>query len=303
MTTRKKRRQRKWQRELAAHPKIVEQKRRLIARKRELDTDEQFIIEEARLQGEFEKFFAKYPKPLKEFFRQFSSFYGFRLGQIKQFLDSLSDERLRRLLNRYIAFVSRFGVQFKFHERQPRFRRDVLIPYGSKFHVRMVKRHFEPGQGSIDQDAQFGDSFESERINIPPAVQEQITSGKVKFVEFEDESWSSALNELEHFAYYPEGLTFVLHQAEQPYLLCLIGEKVSDKLWRQASPVKTALLKKSLGRGTAGRRRDPKRLRESIKIRQRGGPLKGKITQNDKLKKPIESGQAYLSRVGKLLRP
>jgi hypothetical protein len=146
-------------------------------------------------------------------------------------------------------------------------------------------------------------SFESERINIPPAVQEQITSGKVKFVEFEDESWSSALNELEHFAYYPEGLTFVLHQAEQPYLLCLIGEKVSDKLWRQASPVKTALLKKSLGRGTAGRRRDPKRLRESIKIRQRGGPLKGKITQNDKLKKPIESGQAYLSRVGKLLRP
>jgi hypothetical protein len=293
MATRNMRRPKKWRRELAKHPKVIEQNRRRAARKRELDTDKQFLLEEERLQRQFEKFFTKYPKKLKQFFHRFPSFYGFRLGQIKLFLDALGNLPLRRLLNRYIKFASRFGVQFRFQERRPHFQREILIPWGSKFHVRMVEKQFVPGDG---------DSVESGRVNIPPAVQEQINSGNVKVVLIEDEDWSSALNELEHFAYYPEGLTFVVHHAEQPYLLCLVGEKVSDKAWRQASRVKTALLKKSLGRGTAGRPSDLKRLREAIKIRQRGGPLKGKIKQNDELKNPVESEQAYLSRVGKSLQ-
>lgn len=302
MTRQKIERQEKWRRELAQHPKIIEQKRRLAARERELEADKQFLLEEARLQGQFEQSLAQYPKRLEEFFRRFSSFYGFRLGQIKQFLDSLGDVPLSQLFRRYNKFVSRFGVQFTFHQRQPHFRRKILIPWGCKFYVQIVKGHFASSNGYVDEDAPFGDSFESDWVKVPPAVQQQVASGNVKFVFVEDEHWSSALNELEHFAYYPEGLTFVLHQAEQPYLLCLIGEKVSDKLWRQASRVKTALLKKNLGRGAAGRPPDIKRLRETIKIRQRNGPLKTKINLNNELKKPFESAQAYLSRVGKSLR-
>ena len=143
-------------------------------------------------------------------------------------------------------------------------------------------------------------------MTVPSGLEKLIASGKGKFVLFEDEYSSSVLSGLEYFANYSEGLTFVVHAAEQPYLLCLIGEKVSDKVWKQASTARSELLRECFNRAKAGRPPDIPRLCRTINLRTRPGSLESKISVPDELQKDIlkrfRSEQSYVSRVGAALR-
>jgi hypothetical protein len=176
--------------------------------------------------------------------------------------------------------------------------------------VKLVGEHFEPAAGypgkqeqvQMGIDAPYDHYFEADRMEVPPGLEKLVTSGKAKFVLIEDESWSSALSKLEYFANYPEGLTFVVHEAEQPYLLCLIGEKVSDKVWKQGSRARNALQKKYFNRGKAGRPPNIPRLRRTIKQRKSPGALKSKIILEDNPDKKLSSEQSYSSRVGAAVR-
>jgi hypothetical protein len=170
----------------------------------------------------------------------------------------------------------------------------------------LVGGHFEPAEGYPGGDVPYDYYYEADRMEVPPGLEKLVASGIAKFVLIEDESWSSSLSKLEYFANYPEGLTFVVHEAEQPYLLCLIGEKVSDKVWKQGSRARSALLRKYFDRGKAGRRPSIPRLRRAIKLRTRPGSLKSKIIVPDE---PVENvrtrfrnEQSYVSRVGAALR-
>jgi hypothetical protein len=215
-----------WRRELRRHPMVIEMERRMRTRRRGLEKDPQFLLETERLQSQFENALGQYPKSLGEFFRQFSYPIGARLGRLENFFTSPDNEPLKALLKRYVKYVARFGVVFRLRKGRPHFPWELQVPWGSKFHVRLVNEHFEPATGYPGGDAPYEDFFESERLEVLPVLQKHIASGKAKFVRIDDESLSSVLSKLEDFAYYAEGLTFVLHNAQQPYLLCLIGEKV-----------------------------------------------------------------------------
>jgi hypothetical protein len=287
-----------WRDEAKRHPKVIALNRLLANRKNELARDKQFVIETARLQPRLEEALAKHEKHMRVFFRTFSYPIGVRLIEVKKFLENLERKQLKNLLGRYLKYVARFGTVFRLRSKRPHFRLEYLIPWGSKFHVRLVKGHFEPADGYHGDEEPFEYFFESDRLKVPSVLGKHIASGKAKFVRIDDVSWSSALSRLEYFAYYPEGLTFVLHNAEQPYLLCLIGEKVTDSIWREASRVRSALLRASFERGKAGRPTNIPRLREAIRTRNRPGLLKGNITPE----KSFYSEQSYISRVGSTLR-
>ena len=89
-------------------------------------------------------------------------------------------------------------------------------------------------------------------MNILEKLEKLIEVGKAKFVQIDDKDGSSVLTELEAFAYDADSLTFICHRAEQPYIICLVGEKVSSQLWREAAPAIHSLQRKYFGREGGG---------------------------------------------------
>lgn len=292
-----------WRHELKYHPKVRERNRRLSFRKRELGKDEQFVLLTERLRSRFENALTKHGSILVHFLRKYGYPAGPCLAEALEFLNNdVKNTSLKALLRGYLTYAARFGVRFRLAGKRPHFHLEYLVPWGSKFHVKLVREQFEPVGAYPGDDEQFEDYFEADRMTLPASLEKLIASSKGKFALIEDVSWSSALSRLEYFASFPEGLTFVVHDAERPYLLCLIGEKVTDDDWKKASPARSALLRKYFNRGKAGRRRNIRRLREAIKLRKRPGPLKNKVVPHGDEAKFFDSGYAYLSRLGKELR-
>jgi hypothetical protein len=292
-----------WRKQLKKHPIVRETTRRLASRKRELNKDKQFILETAKLKIDLKNFLAKREAHVRSFFHKFGEPVGPRLREARQFVRSIKSKKLKGVLGDYIKYAARFGVWFRLRGKS--FRLKYEIPWGTKFHVKLVEEHFEPADGQAG-GGPYEYYFEADRMTVPDGLEKLIVSGKGKFVLIEDEHSSSALSELEYFANYPEGLTFIVHAAEQPYLLCLIGEKVSDKVWKQASTARSELLRECFKRAKAGRPPDISRLRRTIDLRSRPGSQKSKISvpdepQKDTLKRFL-SEQSYISRVGAALR-
>jgi hypothetical protein len=291
-----------WQHELKRHPMLLALEQARHKKQFQLRHDKQFVLESERLRTSLEKALVANPRIVREFFRQFSRPVGVRLKHVHAVLQGLESRKLRALFERYIVHVARFGVVMWPHKTRARFLTEVLVPWGARFHVRLIGGHFEPAKMRVDPDTPFEYFFESDDVRIPEIAETQIKKGRIKFAQIEDQEWSSVLSKLEYFAYDPESLTFVLHNAEQPYLFCLIGEKISDETWRRASKIRSAFLKQCYGRGTAGRPPNIPRLRESIKLRKSAGPLKDKVTPSGDEAKSFHSAYSYLSRLGKQLR-
>lgn len=294
---------RDWRQELEKHPKLVELKRRLSLKKRELKNDKEFVIETAKLRNALEAALLKYPKPAATFFRDFSDPTGMHRSKAREFLDGLRSRKLKLLLGRYLRYVARFGVVLRLKRGRPRFEEEYVIPWGIRFHVRLTEDHFEPVDGYPgDEDTPFEYFFESDKVETWPTLSKQMSLGRAKFVQIEDSERASIISRLEDFAYYPEGLTFIFHNADQPYLFCLVGEKVTNEIWRDASRVVSSFLRTHFNRGKAGRPRNLTRFRKEIMNRKKPGPLKAKLPGKEGTEKDFLSAQVYSARVGRAIR-
>jgi len=291
-----------WRHRLKKNPKLIELTRRLAARRRELNADKEFITETEKLSDKFEQALTQFPKPLNAFFRHFSYPVGTRLPKLKDFLKSVENARLRELLIQYVKYVARFGAVIRLRNNRPRITVEYLIPWGLTFHVRLVKGHFEPAKRNSDENTPSEYFFESETVEMPPALRKQMKSSKVKFVKIDDNKWSSILSKLEYFAYDPSCLTFILHNAEQPYLFCLVGEKATYDLWKKTGKVVTAFTREQFNREKAGRPKNLDRFRHAIQLRKQPGQKKQNLAVCGDSEKDFKSQQSYSARVGKSLR-
>jgi hypothetical protein len=200
------------------------------------------------------------PQTVAEFFGRFGYPSPRTAAKAREYLKEVGGSALRRTLLNYLEYASRFGVYMKYWPRHHKFRLISIPPRGSKFRVRLVNDHFESITAPLPEEA-YMDYFEDEGLTVGQDLQAQIDRGAAKYIEIEDEALSSVFSELEEFGYSPEAITFVLHKAERPYLLCLIGEKVTQPEFRNAGTVVSALNRKHYGRGKGGRPRD--RVRET----------------------------------------
>ena len=79
------------------------------------------------------------------------------------------------------------------------------------------------------REAAFVETSSSEAVNVPSPTKELIDAGKATYVRIDDHGRYSILKELEDIAYKDEGVAIIHHHAEQPYFVCIFGEKTKKK--------------------------------------------------------------------------
>jgi hypothetical protein len=269
---------------------------------KKLNRSKPFLVETEKLTRLLENALTRQPEYVRAFFRLFGYPTG-RPKAIRTFLSKAPDERTRNVLRTYPGYVARFGVVLKLRYKSPRFRAYPLPLWGSTFHVRIRGGKLLPVLPYPGGDEPYVYFFESNPEGAPAFFQQLIKSGAGKLVEIDDEDGSSILTRLEVFAYAPDVITFVVHQAEQPYLFCLIGGSITNDIWRDAGKVVTAFQKKLAGRGKAGRPPDIKRLKTTHRLLRKKGPKKN-VAVDVSLgedEKHFSSSQSYVSNVVKSL--
>jgi hypothetical protein len=99
----------------------------------------------------------------------------------------------------------------------------------------------------------FVEDFASPNLAVSESMQELIDSGKATFVKIDDGPGYSLLKDLESFAYRDDGVALFYHNAEQPYLGCISGEKMKKELLAQMCTTITKFQQEHFGRTKGGR--------------------------------------------------
>jgi hypothetical protein len=259
-----------------------------------LENDALFVSETEALQERFEAAYLSKRKTVDSFLSQFRLPSPFHQAKVQRFLDA-TPPKMAALLRKYVHYASRFNVYFV--RRQNSFEWRVMPEFGWKFRANQRDGRLE-ASGHVPEDSPPSDYFEALTLEIPVAFQTLMDEKAAKFVQIDDVSGASVLNDIENFAYHSDGITFIVHNAERPYLYCLVGEKATKALWDKAGKGITAF-QRQFGRGKGGRPKTnvglEKTIREALK---QPGRKKEKAVQ---LMSSIAtaSGQSYISRVGK----
>jgi hypothetical protein len=290
----------RWRNALRRHPRLVLIRQTQRARWSELSGDAKFLIENEGLVSALEKALAKAPRRVTRFFSRYSPPAPRRRSETLAYIQSVPNKKLRKLFRRYLRYVARFGVALHIGKRKPHFKFEVLLPPGRKFHVRLSGNHLCPARKDHESDAYF-DLVESDAIEALPGIEKLIKAGHCKFVRVDDREAASVFSELEEFAYFPEGFTFVAHFAEQPYLLCLVGEKATNVAWRAAGRVIHAFQREYYRQEKAGRPADVSKLKRALRLLRKQGALKDKAIDLEPTANPWSS-QVYFARIRSKLK-
>lgn len=270
------------------------------ARKRSLEKDKEFVAATARVKWKLNSLRAKLPAIVNSFLDQCGYLtLMLRPDRVRALLDEVKNPEAADVLREYMNYCMRFQVCMLRTKRS--FRIIPMAPFKHMFHVGMVKGKLRASDPLVraEREPVYSDLYES-KLELPPNV--SAFADTVNFVRLEDESGRSVLNEIEAFAYDPERLTFIMHKAQHQYLYCLIGENIStDKAWKQAGKLVTALQKVWCSRSKAGRPSDFSKMKKVIAARRQTRPLKefAARTAAGTLSKDVATVQSYVSRLAK----
>lgn len=232
---------------------------------KKLESDDQYIMRRGAIEKRLEDAYKTNPGTIKDFFKRFSFTSAMTMKKVMRYLKELKDEDLRGVLQDYIKFATRFRVMFRLRTDPLKFKAMVYPQYGDKFHVRYVSalmkddkfagEHLEPAHRSVPPTDPYIDYFDSDDVPVTKTVQKLIDEKKGKFIRIEDRRGGySIFKNLEAFAYRPDGVTVIEHHGEQPYFMCIFGEKAKKlPLIGQVGTALTEFQKKYFGRGRPGR--------------------------------------------------
>jgi hypothetical protein len=295
----------KLRRALEKDPRVVrarEVERQRIVRQKALENDEQFVLMKANLERELVKAYSSHSAEISSFFHRFSLPSAFGMRNVKDELKNIADVNLRRLLEDYIIFSNRFRVQFMLNGNPPSIKALVLGPPGKKFHVKVVGAHLEPIRKQPLPDEPYSDFFEAENFAVLPEIQELIDRGDATFVQIEDSGDYSLLKDLESFAYKDDGVAFLFHRAEQPYLLCLFGEKANKQLLARAGKGISAFQREFFRRAQGGRPRNMEKLKNAMELETKSGSTKAKAIDLTNDVSKSKAAEVYLAKLRSKLR-
>ena len=242
-------------------------------RNRELREDKHYRYMKAGLTASLKKAQKREPELVAKFFNKFGFFTPSKLAKSQIFLAAIKDMEIQAFFNRYLNFAARFGVVWKCHPKSRSFKVHLQVPWGTSFLGRIERGRLVPSRPFIKDEATIH-LFERPDLLALPKLEEEIRGKNAAYVQIEDESGSSVLSQLEAFSYRQGGVSFVLHNAEQPYILCLVGEKVDSQTWQRAGKIIKEFRKTYFRRVNAGRPPNLKRFDKVMKLRNRNQPLK-----------------------------
>jgi hypothetical protein len=282
-----------WREDLEEDPRTVELRKLMWNKWRKLGKTPGLVFETLRLKSRLEKAYEKDPETVTAFFRRYSLPGGSRIREIRSHIRKIGHKSIRDVLERYVKYVARFGVMMYIRKKKPRFRTAAIPPFGATFHVALSRGYLQPVRYTTSRPRM--NDFGDEKVQMPEALDDFVRAGTTKFVRIDDHDGSSVLNQLEAFAYHREGLTFMIHEAEQPYIICLVGEDADSKMWKKAAKVSHALRRECYGE-KAGKPGDIRHaLRVAAQLRKPGAS-KAKSMSVGKYKNE-ESSQSAFSRM------
>jgi Raf kinase inhibitor-like YbhB/YbcL family protein len=233
--------------------------RRDDARLRDLESDKDYVYQSDGIKRRLEEAYNARPKEVMP--------SAFAAGKIREFMKTLDDDAVRVSLEEYVKFANRFRVQFRLRTNPLRFKTLLQTAYGEKFHVKIVGDHFEPGKPApVSEDESFRDFFRADNLKILDEAQELVDKGKATFTQIDDGPGYSLLKDLEMFAYKDDGVAFFVHNAEQPYLGCIFGEKITKQLLHDMGKTVTEFQKKHFFRTSGGRPPDMERVKKTLEV-------------------------------------
>ena len=237
------------------------------ARLRSLGSDKEYVVQSDDIKQKLEQAYNARPTEVTAFFRRFSLPSAFEAGKIREYLNTIADDAVRRPLEDYVTFANRFRVQFRLKTIPLRFKPVLRPSSGTKFHVRIVEDHLEPGKPDPGADIDsYSELFPAPNLKIPDEAQALVDKGEATFTQIDDGPEYSILKELEEFAYKDDGVAFFVHNAEQPYLGCIFGEKMSKQQLAELGRTVTEFQKKNFFRTAGGRPPDMDRLKKMLEI-------------------------------------
>jgi hypothetical protein len=291
---------------LAGDPRVRALRRRRWAHLRALAKDDAFRDATEAVRSDLNAAYGFDPTTVDAFMQRF--WYPSPSVYLKgrQFVNQIQGSALRAALLRYLEYASRFGVYMVRRARKERTKFAVrgIVPIGEKFHVRVVEDHLEPAAG-MPKDEPFVEYFSDDTLPVVPELQKAINEGAARFVQIEDDSFSTILSELEEFACSPDAITFIVHRAERPHLFCLMGEAVTQPQLRAVLPAVSAFLRKHYNRGKAGRPRDrvrEKKAQNLLRKPERKGEMAYALAKGEHAK-DYYSAERYARQVAKRTRP
>ena len=263
-------------------------------RKDALNADDKFVQQKEQVSDELDVAFEVFPDRTKSFLQKFQLPWRFAPEQLKEWLES-HPPRLAAAFKHYAEFCQRFGVYFRRMEKSFEWR--VIARPGSKFHLIVREGHLQPVV-PVPSDEEMADYLEDPTLDVPPTFQQLINEEKIKFVQIDDESGSSALSTLERYTYSDGGVTLVRHGTSPPYLFVLVGERATKELIDDTGKALTAFQRDSFERGKGGRPRNPARHRAYREALTKPGAKKvSAVDIGGDTGVKMESAQSGLSRI------
>jgi hypothetical protein len=281
------------------------------SRLEELETDKYFVEASARMFESLAEARKENEEIVKLFLDKFALPVGQHVSKLTRFIIGTNPpEPVSQFIHEYIAFVNRFRMSIvlrtKSGKQEPR-----LISWlepGPILHAEIREGHLVPTK-TFDDDAGMAEIFDGQHLHVLQAVRDsmlrpsvsgkrsrdiiQTSIEKAKFLQIEDEDWSSALSEIERLAYEPNGITFIVHNARYPYLFVLLGEALRLEDLRQLLPVIEKLRNKYQGRVNRGRPANAKVLAADLKTLSEPTSMKQKaIESTERLRANSLSGDA-----------
>jgi hypothetical protein len=143
------------------------------------------------------------------------------------------------------------------------------------------------------------ETFADDNLTAPAAVQELIQDGKASFVQIEDGSGYSILKDLEAFSYRDDGVAILHHNAEQPYFLCIFGEKTPKDLMPRIGKAVSEFQREHFRRGHGGRPPKMDRLKKTLAVDRKPMSNKAKAAElaEEGGEKKIRTNEVYLSKL------
>lgn len=217
----------------------------------------QYLAQRHIVEQELESALRECPKIIRKFFARFWRVDSLKASRRTRFLLKIADEHEPAFLalDRYITFALRFNVRLRLHRNPPHFRVVTSPLSGTRFHgctLESLEDNLAPWTAS-DIEGEFVE-YEHPDLPLPEGVEEMIACSKSAWLQIDDADTNSLLAQIEDVVYDPERVSFVFHNANSPFLFCLIGENVGDEAWREAGKIKNRFQQQMFGTGKRGKR-------------------------------------------------
>ena len=251
--------------------------------------DENFLNESDKIRAQFEELIRASDAEFFAFLRRYGMITPLNAEEALRKALETANGTTRRALENYIEYALRFCMCVRLRRRKLR---DEWIwrvefyamprPMCNRMKAKIGEHIYPDVEGRFIQGEECWPYFNAPDLHLSDDVKQRLEKSKARIVQMRDDlDYGNVINilrELEAWFYDPNSLTFLVHGRNPPVLLCLVGENVEKKPWRDTDTLITALQREYFHRKQGGRKKDRAQHAAVEKQALLPGPQKDKLS-------------------------